>query len=215
MTRPEKSGATAVRTGDERTLQGVKASESDRAGFVALFDDLSPRVFAYARRQCDLATAHDVVSDTFLVAWRRWSDIPSSPLPWLIVVARNTIANRRRTERREMRLFETVARLEHVAGPAASPDQGVLEREMMLTALAGLTDLEREALLMIAWDGLTNTEAARVAGCSVRAFEVRVSRGRARLHRTMTSSQPESVAGEAVGPLRPNVPGATTLRKAT
>ncbi len=64
----------------------------------------------------------------------------------------------------------------------------------MIAALADLTDLEREALLMVAWDGLTNTQAAQVAKCSVRAFEVRLSRARARLSRTMqtTSEDPPS-----------------------
>ena len=56
----------------------------------------------------------------------------------------------------------------------------------MLAALGELTELEREALLLIAWDGLSNGAAAAVAGCSVRAFEVRLSRARARLTRLTT-----------------------------
>ncbi len=150
-----------------------------------MFDELAPRVYGYARRQCDAATAQDVVSDTFLVAWRRRDDIPEPPLPWLLVVARNTIANRHRHERRQDRLTETLGHLDRVAAPAASADRDVVERETMLRALAELSDLEREALLLVAWDGLTNREAARVAECSVRAFEVRLSRARARLSRAI------------------------------
>jgi len=130
-------------------------------------------VFGYARRQCDLASAQDVVSDTFLVAWRRRDVVPDPALPWLLVVARNTIANRRRYERRQDHLVDTVARLERVA---AGADHGVGERDAMLRSLAGLSAVEREAVLLVAWDGLANRAAA--AGCSVRAFEVRLSRGR-------------------------------------
>lgn len=148
------------------------------AAFTAMFDELSPRVYAYVRRQCDAATAQDVVSETFLVAWRRHADVPVSPLPWLFVVARNMISNSRRGELRQDRLARTVAHLDHVA---AAPEDAVIERDLMMSALAELTDLEREALLLIAWDGLTNRDAARVAGCSARAFEVRLSRARARL----------------------------------
>ncbi|MGI8679168.1 MAG: RNA polymerase sigma factor [Jatrophihabitans sp.] len=72
----------------------------DHDRFSATFDEMSPRVFAYARRQCGSVDAQDVVADTFLVAWRRWSDVPDHPLAWLLVVARNTIANQRRRERR-------------------------------------------------------------------------------------------------------------------
>lgn len=188
-------------------ILGVRAAERDRAQFAAMFHELSPRVFAYVRRQCDFAAAQDVVADTFLLAWRRWSDLPESPLPWLLVVARNTIANRVRREQRQGRLAETVARLERVAGPAAAADQGILERETMFAALADLTELEREALLLVAWDGLSNREAARVAGCSVRAFEVRLSRARARLSRSMTGHQ-------GVTPLRRDA-HAAAIRKAT
>lgn len=172
----------------------MRAVDRDVARFSAMFDSLSPRVFAYARRQCDLASAEDVVADTFLVAWRRRTDLPDPPLPWLLVVARNTMANRRRGQRRQDRLADTVAHLERVAGAAASAEQGILERETMLAAVADLSELEREALLLIAWDGLTNSEAATVAGCSVRAFEVRLSRARARLSRAITPAAGRSAA---------------------
>jgi RNA polymerase sigma-70 factor, ECF subfamily len=29
----------------------------------------------------------DIVSETFLVVWRRLDDVPESPLPWLLAVA--------------------------------------------------------------------------------------------------------------------------------
>lgn len=153
-----------------------------------MFQELSPRIYAYARRQADIATAQEIVSETFLVAWRRLADIPADPLPWLLVVARNTLLDRRRRVRRQDQLADTIARLEHCAGHAAAADHGLIERESLILALAELTDLEREALLMIAWDGLANAQAARVAECSQRAFEVRLSRARARLRRALESS---------------------------
>ena len=57
------------------------------------------------------------------------------------------------------------------------------------------TEAEREALLLAAWDGLRSADAARVAGCSVRAFEVRLSRARARLNRALTNLSPRTSAG--------------------
>lgn len=162
-----------------------------------MFDELSPRVFAYARRQCAATDAQDVVADTFLVAWRRRSDVPEPALPWLLVVARNTIANRRRHERRQDSLTDVAADLARMAGPAAGADRSVLERATLLEALAGLTDLEREAVLLIAWDALSSRDAAAVAGCSVRAFEVRLSRGRARLDRALDESGSSRAAAAA------------------
>lgn len=153
-----------------------------------MFDELAPRVFAYARRHCDAPAAQDVVSDTFMVAWRRYGELPPEPLPWLLVVARNTIANRHRRERRQGALVDSLAGIQRLAGPAVGVDQSVVERDALIRALGELTEFEREALLLIAWDGLTNAEAARVAGCSQRAFEVRLSRARARLTRATSTN---------------------------
>lgn len=162
----------------------------DQESFGALFDALSPRVFAYARRHCDLATAQDVVSDTFLIAWRKYQDLPDDPLPWLLVIARNTISNRRRHDRRQGALVDDLAGIARLAGPAVGADQSVVERDALLAGLGELSDLEREALLLVAWDGLRNADAARVAGCSQRAFEVRLSRARARLNRSANVTSP-------------------------
>lgn len=163
----------------------------DRDRFTVIFHALSPRVYSYARRHGDAATAEDVVSDTFLIAWKRYDDLPAEPLPWLLVVARNILSERRRRVRRQDRLADTVARLESFVGHAGAADDAVIERATLVSALAELTELEREALLLVAWEGLSNADAASVAGCSQRAFEVRLSRARARLSRQLaTPSNP-------------------------
>jgi RNA polymerase sigma-70 factor (ECF subfamily) len=45
-------------------------------------------------------------------------------------------------------------------------------------------------VLLVAWDGLRNAGAAQVAGCSTRAFEVRLSRARARIGRALADPAP-------------------------
>lgn len=156
----------------------------------AIFDELAPRVYAYARRHCDASGAQDVVADTFLIAWRRRDNLPAEPLPWLLVVARNTLANRRRHQIRQDRLIEAAGRVTVLAGPAAAAEQAVVDRDAVLSAVAQLSDREREAVLLVAWDGLRNADAAHVAGCSTRAFEVRLSRARARIGRALADPAP-------------------------
>jgi RNA polymerase sigma factor (sigma-70 family) len=163
------------------------ATDEQRADFARVFAQLSPRVFAYARRQVDAAAAEDVVADTFLVAWRRWDDLPAAPLPWLLVVARNTLANRRRSELRRDRMTDAAGVFARLTEVSAGADDDVVERDAVLRALADLSPLEREALLLVAWDGLAGRDAARVAGCTLRAFEVRLSRARARVRRSLAA----------------------------
>lgn len=175
-----------MRNSDGRRLPSVRASERSPAVFAAIFEELSPRVYAYARRQVDAATADDVVADTFLVAWRRWDVAPAAPLPWLLVIARNTLANRRRGDQRRHNAVDSAAVFARLSDASPAADD-VVERDAVLRALADLSSLERETLLLVAWDGLDNRNAARVAGCTRRAFEVRLSRARARVRRSLAA----------------------------
>lgn len=163
-------------------------SPADR--ITEIFRTCAPRVFAYASRHCTPDAAQEVVSETFLVAWRRIAEVPDEPLPWLLVVARNTIANHRRTRQRGARLVDAVAGLERLASPAGGSDEAIAERDAMLRVLADLTSVEREALLLVAWDGLTPNDAAAVAGCSRTAFQVRLHRARARVKRLLDTAAP-------------------------
>jgi len=144
-----------------------------------LYDLWAAKVHAYALRHCGVDGADDVVSETFIVAWRRIDAIPEDALPWLLVVARNTIAHRRRSAGRRARL--------DVALASRSPEEQRTTEEIAtarletLEALRRLSAKEREAVLLIAWDGLTITAAADVAGCRDRAFRARLSRARAHL----------------------------------
>jgi RNA polymerase sigma factor (sigma-70 family) len=154
----------------------------DSERFTALWDAYAARVHSYSCRHVDHHTAQEVVSETFLVVWRRIAEVPERPLPWLLVVARNTISNNHRTIRRHDALAEKMGRVERTASSTPGTDVTVTDRAELLEALAALTDTEREALLLTAWDGLTATEAARVTGCSVPTMHVRLFRARRRLH---------------------------------
>jgi RNA polymerase sigma-70 factor (ECF subfamily) len=55
-----------------------------------------------------------------------------------------------------------------------------------------LSENDREAIRLVAWEGLSNADAARAAGCSGPAFAVRLSRARARLARALDDTPPVS-----------------------
>lgn len=158
----------------------------------ALFELYSTRVLAYALRHVGLSAAQDIVGDVFLVAWRRLDDVPADPAPWLLVVARHTVANRRRGVARQQRLERELAALERSMGDAMAADQVAVERVAVFAALAELSAAEREALLLVAWDGLSARDAASVVGCSRHAFEVRLHRARNRLRRELNEDDPNA-----------------------
>lgn len=156
-------------------------SSSDEAEFARAWDRDGPRVAAYARRQVPPDDVQDVVAETFLQAWRRWDDVPQPPVAWLIGTARKVIGNSRRARRRRTALHDRLTLLDSAA--RRSEDAAVLATDRMaaLNALAALPELQREALLLLAWDGLTPDEAASVLGIKPGTFRVRAHRARAAL----------------------------------
>lgn len=174
--------------------------------FAHLWATCAPRVQAYAMRHVDPDTAQEVVSETFLVAWRRLEHVPGEPMPWLIVVARNTIANARRSERRVRALDVELARLAAVARPTTSgADDVALDRDTMLRGLAAMSEEQREALLLVAWDGLSPGQAAAVLGVSTATFHVRLHRARKRLEALVDGPAASAAPSSAPGS-RPRVP---------
>jgi len=161
--------------------------------FEELFRATAPRVRTYLRRHVEPDVIDDLLAETFTVAWTRLDRIPQEPLPWLFVVARNMVRRQWRSRRRADELFQRSAR-ELWTHVEASPETGMLNREDTLAALSQCSPLEREALLLTAWDGLSATDAAAVAGCSPRAFTVRLSRARSRFDRALGSDPPSGGA---------------------
>lgn len=132
-------------------------------------------VAAYARRRGS-RDADAVAAEVMTIAWRRLSDVPQDdPRPWLYATARNLVhADARRSAR---------AATHGADGPgdlAAPPEIPELD-PALAGALRSLSRLDREALLLVAWEDLTPTQAARSLGINPTAFRVRLLRARRRL----------------------------------
>ena len=69
--------------------------------FTGLYDRYRNRVYAYAVSRAGRQLADEVVSEVFLVAWRRLEELPGDPLPWLLVTARNVIGSEFRAAARQ------------------------------------------------------------------------------------------------------------------
>jgi len=164
----------------------------DRDGFGRLFDRHSRAVYNHAFRLTgSWAVAEDVTQATFLVAWRRRGQarlVDGSVLPWLLVVATNTVRTERRSARRWLALLRRVP-LEPVAGEDLADDvAGRIddERRMasILAAIRSLPRAEREAVALCLWSGVSYADAAAALGITEAAVRSRVSRARARLANT-------------------------------
>ena len=168
--------------------------------FEAMFRATYDRVFAYALRRTGSAEAEDVVAETYATAWRRFDVVPPDPLPWLYGVARRTLANSRRSWRRRIQLTSRLAsEYDQPSATESDPGERIEEASLMRTALRSLNGSDREALMLVAWEGLDNGGAAAALGVSPQAFAVRLHRARRRLSdeiRRLSSVQPEGYLKE-------------------
>lgn len=133
------------------------------------------QVRAYCFRRADTSLAEEVVSQTFEIAWRRRAEVRMASRAWLFGIARRVLANQRRSDRRQRDVATRLAEEARSEGEQATDAKPIFE------ALARLSQLDQEALMLAAWDGLASGEAAQVIGCSPVAFRLRLHRARRRL----------------------------------
>jgi RNA polymerase sigma-70 factor (ECF subfamily) len=150
--------------------------------FESLYADHHDAIYAYVhRRASGAAEVPDILAEIFAVVWRRLDDVPrgSETRLWLYGLARHTLLNTRRGQRRRLRLFARL-RGEASVSPqsAASPEP---PDAWLVAAIERLPDAYREALMLVSWEGLSHAEAAGVLGCSANAVALRLHKAKARL----------------------------------
>jgi len=166
--------------------------EMAQARFAALYREQGRAILEYAlRRVEDREDAADVVAETFLVAWRRLDEVPFGDAArlWLYGVARLTLANLHRAERRRTRLGRRLAETLRTELSARSAPTGAAAE--VLRTIGELGDDDRELLLLVSWEELAPGEAARVLGISALAARSRLHRARRRLRRLLEERETE------------------------
>ncbi len=177
----------------------MSVSDPRAVPFEQVFNDSYEAVTRYVARRVAPDAVQDVVSETFLVAWRRHGELRGRPLPWLLGIARRTAANQRRGSARRAALDERL----RAEPPSVGFHAPLGEDAQLALALSTLPERDREALLLVTWDGLDHATAARVMGCSTGSLTVRLHRARRKLARALareeqgTTERPVEVREEA------------------
>ncbi len=179
MDHPSEGSPDALRS---------RVRDGDADAFGELFDSFAPHVYNHAFRLTgDWAAAEDVLSLTFLEAWRNREQISpegGSLRPWLLGVATNVVRGHYRARRRHK---ETLARLglERDVADFAEDVSGRADDAARIAAmhrsLARLRGPERDVLALCAWSGLSYAKAAEALGIPVGTVRSRLARARGKL----------------------------------
>lgn len=154
---------------------------SDAAGvaeYTRLVNDHSRSVYRYVmRRLSDWSSCEDVVSETFLVAWRRRDQLPprDRELAWLYAIAYRVLSNQRRSRDRRNRLTVRMALERRDMG---LDGEDTIEVESVMKVVKHLREHDRVLLEHVYWERLTYREIADVLGISVNAVGIRINRAK-------------------------------------
>lgn len=170
----------------------IQRSLQQPAAFAELFDRHARAVNAFATYRIGRHAAEDVLSETFLVAFRRRADFDTdveSAAPWLLGIASRLIRRHRALEAKHWRSFAaSISQQEHssLGGLDDAMSRVDAEREVqsLRTRIAALAPKDRETLLLYAWQGLTYEEIAVALAVPVGTVRSRLNRVRTRLDST-------------------------------
>lgn len=164
-------------------------SRNSPSAFAELFERHSASVGAFVKRRIGADAAEDVLSETFLVAFRRRADFDTgweSARPWLLGIASRVLKKHRADEARQWRAAAASAHREgtsHEGGiddATVRMDAATAIRELA-PRIAALSARDRETLLLYAWGGLTQEEVAAALGIPVGTVGSRLNRIRRKL----------------------------------
>jgi RNA polymerase sigma factor (sigma-70 family) len=192
--------APALVADDDLTV--IRCSESDPERFAVLVRRHGPALSRYVTRRLGQERAEDVVAETFLVAFRKRADYQDQGhdcLPWLYGIATRLMHRERRNEIRQLRLL-AASGTDPVTAPFtdrvedAEAARGVKRR--LAAAVAELPVSQRDALLLLAWAGLSYEQIATATGVPLGTVQSRISRARHRLRQSLADLNPAVPIGD-------------------
>lgn len=146
----------------------------------------------------DPVAAEDVVQDAFVRAWQRLGQCrnPAAFPGWMRSVVRSVALNH--IQRETVRATESLRGVE--AHSDASPDrdlQRAILRDSLLVAMSGLTDLQREILLLYDLEGYRHAEIAKLLDLSELMSRKHLSHARRRMRQALSEKHPGRHQDEA------------------
>lgn len=152
--------------------------------FIELFHQYKSKAFYFALQTLgNRDDAMDVTQEAFLRLQKHWRrrDASKPFAPWLYSVVRNLAIDvlRKRSTHKECEIEAAPE-----ASPAASPELDLQRKELsqrLWTEIQRLPEVQREALLLRDWHGLSYSEIAEATGTNVTTVNSRLHDARARL----------------------------------
>jgi RNA polymerase sigma-70 factor (ECF subfamily) len=169
----------------------LRMADGELAALEDLYDRYKTMAYSIAYRITNDATlAEDVVQDAFLGAWRnaaRYLEGRASVKTWLLSIVHHRAidAIRRRRPTTDLPDVETALPAALTLPDVWAEVSARLDAELVRSALAALSDVQRETLELAYFGGLTQTEIAEWTGAPLGTVKSRMRLGLLAMRRTI------------------------------
>jgi RNA polymerase sigma-70 factor (ECF subfamily) len=167
----------------------ARVAEGDEPAFAELYDELAPAVYGIVRKVVrDRAQSEEVTQEVFVELWRlaaRFDATRGGVRGWAVTIARRRAVDRVRSEQsRRARQIRAVAAANEPDSPLDAAIVS-LDRDRAREALNELSDVQRQALELAFFDGLTHVEVSEQLGVALGTVKTRIRDGLIRLRTLM------------------------------
>ena len=168
----------------------IRMAGGDRSAVGDLYDELAELVYGTVRRVVrDPARSEELTQEVFVEAWRtagRYDVARGTGRAWVLTMAHRRAVDCVRSEqrRRDREAREATTALNEPDGPAEIVEARV-ERQLVVDALAGLSDLQRRAIELAYYGGHTHREIAELLDLPLGTVKTRIRDGLIRLREAL------------------------------
>ncbi|GGY92485.1 sigma-70 family RNA polymerase sigma factor [Streptomyces avidinii] len=164
-----------------------RVARGDQQAFTAVFEAVSGPVLGLVRSVLrDPAQSEEVAQEVLVELWRtaaRYQPSRGSVMNWVLTLAHRRAVDRVRSAQAASNREKRAALLEHTTAYDEVVEQveSRLEREQVRRCLGGLTELQRQAITLAYYRGLTYREVAELLAMPLGTVKTRLRDGLIRL----------------------------------
>ncbi|WP_372508480.1 ECF RNA polymerase sigma factor SigK [Salinibacterium sedimenticola] len=165
----------------------ARVAGGDQAAFAELYDLIAPRVLGLIRRVLiDTAQSEEVAQEVFLEIWQtapRYDKTKGAAMTWIMTMSHRRAIDRIRSSQ-SGRDRDVAAGIRELATPyddVAETIETTVEHERVKVAMSSLSELQREAVALAYYGGLTQSEIAERLQVPLGTVKTRIRDGMLRL----------------------------------
>ncbi|MFE5538753.1 ECF RNA polymerase sigma factor SigK [Streptomyces sp. NPDC056492] len=188
---PFSTGRSGDRARHDLTDVMQKVAQGDKQAFSALYDALAPMVFGIVIKVVrDRAQSEEVAQEVMIDLWRqaaRYRPEAGSVTTWAATIAHRRAVDRVRSAQAATDREHAQAAREHTTAfdEVAEQVETRLDSEQVRRCLRGLTELQRQAVTLAYYRGLTYREVAEALRIPLPTIKTRMRDGLIRLRDCM------------------------------